>query len=142
MGCKARSIRAERVGEKRVPDVEPAIRCSSGLLAKQTESVSYGPGGRLRSVGARRTVGRGAGNPVRGRGVNEPDSRPYQWAGGQAGQTGAVVECAVRGGWGPDCHGGLILLVLGGFRWWWGSRCPGVFSGTMGSIEGLGSITP
>ncbi|GGR49135.1 hypothetical protein GCM10008959_07910 [Deinococcus seoulensis] len=24
MGCKARSIRAERVGAKRVPDVEPA----------------------------------------------------------------------------------------------------------------------
>jgi hypothetical protein len=28
-----------REGEKRVPDVEPAIQRSSGLLAKQTESV-------------------------------------------------------------------------------------------------------
>ena len=39
MGCKARSIRAERVGEKRVPDVELADRWCSDLSAKQTESV-------------------------------------------------------------------------------------------------------
>ena len=37
----AKTIQSERTreGATRVPDVEPAIRCSSGLLAKQTESV-------------------------------------------------------------------------------------------------------